>query len=85
MIGITKHHVQLAMKVEIDASRCQVHALGDVNLNNANNTKESYAAESQNGDKSRLNGIRQIKSIFLKPYLSRILLLITTQFCGMLW
>jgi hypothetical protein len=62
-----------------------VHALGDVNLNNAS-TKESYAVESESGGKSCLNdGIRQMKPIFLKPYLSRILLLVTTQFCGMLW
>ncbi|KAH0955694.1 hypothetical protein HN011_001947, partial [Eciton burchellii] len=61
-----------------------VHALGDVNLNNAS-TKESYAVESESGGKSCLNdGIRQMKPIFLKPYLSRILLLVTTQFCGML-
>ncbi|EZA47348.1 Synaptic vesicle glycoprotein 2B [Ooceraea biroi] len=60
-----------------------VHALGDVNSNNTN-TKQ-YAPESQSDTKSCLkNGIQQMKPIFQKPYLSRILLLITTQFCEML-
>lgn len=70
------------------ASYCaQVHALDDVNLNNnASTEQQSNVPDAQNGTKSSLkDGMQQMKPIFLKPYLSRILLFITIQFCGMLW
>ncbi|XP_011874915.1 PREDICTED: synaptic vesicle glycoprotein 2B-like [Vollenhovia emeryi] len=58
-----------------------IHALGDVNLNRA--TAEQ--SKCQNGAKASLkSGIQQMKPIFLNPHLSRILLLVTIQFCGML-
>ncbi|XP_019884460.1 synaptic vesicle glycoprotein 2B [Camponotus floridanus] len=59
-----------------------IHALGDVNLNNT--IEQSYSSKSQNKTKSLKDGVQQMKLMFLNPHLSRILLLVTIQFCGML-
>ncbi|KAL6266719.1 hypothetical protein P5V15_003555 [Pogonomyrmex californicus] len=69
-----------SMNTGLSKDNYPIHALNDVNLNRT--TTES---KCQNGVKASLkNGIQQIKPIFLKPYLSRILLFVTIQFCGML-
>ncbi|XP_077255282.1 uncharacterized protein LOC143893605 [Temnothorax americanus] len=58
-----------------------IRALVDVNLNSTT-AKQS---KCQNGVKASLkSGIQQMKPIFLTPYVSRVLLFVTIQFCGML-
>ncbi|XP_012227333.2 synaptic vesicle glycoprotein 2B-like [Linepithema humile] len=61
-----------------------IRALGDVNLNNTTTT-QSNSLESQKSTKSCFkNGIQQMKPLCSNPHLSRILLLVTIQFGGML-
>ncbi|XP_071626328.1 synaptic vesicle glycoprotein 2B [Temnothorax longispinosus] len=58
-----------------------IRALVDVNLN----SKTAEQSNCQNGVKASLkSGIQQMKPIFLTPYVSRVLLFVTIQFCGML-
>lgn len=59
-----------------------IRALGDVNLNNT--IEQSHSSESQNKTKCLKDGIQQMKSMFINPNLSRILLFVTIQFCAML-
>lgn len=61
-----------------------IHALRDINLNNATEESHSHTSKPQNQTKSLKDGIQQMKPMFLNPYLPRILLLITIQFGGML-
>ncbi|GAB1864206.1 Major facilitator superfamily (MFS) profile domain-containing protein [Camponotus japonicus] len=61
-----------------------IHALGDINLNNTIERSHSHTSKSQDKTKSLKDGIQQMKPMFLNPYLSRMLLLITIQFGGML-
>lgn len=57
-----------------------IRALGDMNLNNTVIEK----SKCENSAKASLkNGIQQMKPMFLNPYLSRISLFVTIQFCGM--
>lgn len=70
-----------SMNTGLPKDNYPIRALGDVNLNST--TAEQ--SKCQNGMKASLkSGIRQIKPIFLNPHLSRILLFVTIQFCGML-
>ncbi|XP_050463756.1 synaptic vesicle glycoprotein 2B-like [Cataglyphis hispanica] len=57
-----------------------IRALRDINLNNT--IEQSHSSKSQT--KSLKAGIQQMKPMFLSPYLSRVLLFVTIQFCGML-
>lgn len=59
-----------------------IRALGDVNLNST--TERSHSTKSQNNTKSLMDGIQQMKPMFMDPNLPRILLFVTIQFCGML-
>ncbi|KAL6427218.1 hypothetical protein ACFW04_008670 [Cataglyphis niger] len=57
-----------------------IRALRDINLNNT--MEQSHSSKSQT--KSLKAGIQQMKPMFLSPHLSRVLLFVTIQFCGML-
>ncbi|XP_020286619.1 putative transporter svop-1 [Pseudomyrmex gracilis] len=69
-----------SMNTGLPKDNYPISAVGDVNLNNA-----KQSSDSESDPKSCLsNGIQQMKPLFTNPYLPRILLIVTLQFCGML-